>query len=260
MKRITYAVIIILVILLGCQKDYSIESIDSDIEIKLWETLDSTNRKLQLYCSTQRIYNCSNYGIKNKFSKSSGNIDINFTGILLPDMCLTAFGPARTIIDLGALSNGTYNLNIKVERKKSVGQLIITSDSYSIRLFKQNHIKIINTPLHRIPSNTIWGTVGYHTSSTSTLVQSFIDSLQFLGATAKIYPSGDYGYFEINSNGQILPPENHGNHFIEPFIFDFSGNTSDLKNLVKNYGINYGGSLSIRLYTTKGEIFRSWMQ
>lgn len=251
---------IVLLILLGCQKDYSIDSIDSDIEIKLWETFDSTNRTLQLYCLTERIYNCSNYGIKNKFNKSSDNINIDFKGILVYDMCLTALGPATTIIDLGTLSNGTYHLNINVESMKSEGQLIITSDSYSIELFNQKQIKLINTPLRRIPTNTIWGTVGYHTSSTSTLVQTFIDSLQLLGATAKTYSPGDYGYFKINPNGQILPPENHGNHFIQPFIFDFSGNTSVLKNLVRNYGKNYGDSLSIRLYTTKGEILRSWIQ
>lgn len=258
MKRIAYTTILLLVILWGCQKDYSMEVIDSDIEIKMRETLDSTKRTLQFYCSTERIYNCSNYGISNTFSKSSDNIDIDFREILIYDMCLTSLGPATTLIDLGALSNGTYNLNIKVERKRNEGQLIVTSDHYAISINNQKQLKISNTPLYRIPANTIWGTVGYHLSSTSTLVQTLIDSLQILGATAQNYQSGDYGYFEINTSGQILPPQNHGNHFIQPFIFNYPGNTSELNNLVKNYGANYGDSLSIRLYTTKGEIFRSW--
>jgi YbbR domain-containing protein len=161
MKQLSYTAVIFLVILLGCQKDYSIDSIDSDIEIRLWETVDSTNRTLQLICTTERIYNCSNYTIKNTFSKSSNIINIDFKGIYIGDICLTAFGPANTVIDLGTLSNGTYNLNIKVEGKKSEGHLIVTDDYYAIELNKRRQIIIMNSPLFRIPANTIYGQVGY---------------------------------------------------------------------------------------------------
>jgi hypothetical protein len=259
MRRLTH-ITIFLLLLCGCKKDASVDKIDSDIKIKMWETVDSTKRTLLFYCSTEREYGCSNYGISKTFNKSSDNIDIDFNGILVYDLCLTSIGPATTTIDLGTLSSGTYNLDIKVERKKSEGQLIVTSDYYAITLDKQKKLQIINSPLHRIPTNTIWGTVGYHTSSTTTLVQTFIDSLQLLGATAQTYQSGYYGYFQINSSGQILPPQNSGYYFIRPYIFNCTGNTSALKTLVKNYGTNYSDSLSIILYTTKGEIFRSWTQ
>lgn len=254
MKRLTHTTILLL-LLCGCRKDASVDKIDSNIKIKMWETVDSTKRTLQFYCSTEKEYGCTNYGIIKTFSKSSDNIDIDFNGILIYDLCLTAIGPATTTIDLGTLSNGTYNLDIKVERKKSCGQLIVTSDYYAITLDKQKQLQIINSPLQRIPANTIWGTVGYHTSSTATLVQTFIDSLQILGATVQTYQSGDYGYFQINSSGQILPPQGHGYYFIRPFIFNYAGNTSALKTLVKKYWTSYGNSLSIMLYTTKGEIF-----
>jgi len=257
MRRLTHTTILLL-LLCSCRKDAPVDQIGSDIKIKMLETVDSTKRTLQFYCSTEKEYSCSNYGISKTFSKSSDNIDIDFNGIIISNLCLTSIGPATTTIDLGTLSNGTYNLDIKVERKKSSGQLIVTSDHYTITLDKQKQLQIINSPLQRIPTNTIWGTVGYHTSSTATLVQTFIDTLQILGATAQTYQSGDYGYFQINSSGQISPPQNHGYYFIRPFIFNYAGNTSTLKTLVKNYGTNYGNSLNIRLYTTKGEIFRSW--
>ncbi len=225
----------------------------------MWETLDSTKRTLQFYCSTEKVYGCSNYSINKTLRKSSDNINIDFSGILIYDFCLTSLGPATTIVDLGTLSSGTYNLNIKVDRNRGEGRLIVTSDYYVIELDKQKQLKIINTPLHRVPTNTIWGTVGYHRSSTATLVQTFIDSLQFLGATAQTYQSGHYGYFEINSRGEIILPQNHGYYYIRPFIFNYDSNTSSLKKIVKNYGANYGDSLIINLYTTKGELFRSWI-
>ncbi len=251
---------LLLLLLCGCRKDYySVDKIDSNIRIKMWETLDSTKRTLPFYCSTEKVYGCSNYGISTTFSKFYNNIEIDFNEVLIYDWCLTSLGPATTIIDHGTLSNGTYNLNINVDRHKSEGRLMVKSDYYAIELDKQKQLIIINTTLHRIPANTIWGTVGYHRSSTATLVQTFIDSLQFLGATAQTYQSGDYGYFEIDSSGQIITPQNHGYHFIRPFIFNYDSNTSSLKKIVKNYGANNGDSLIINLYTTKGELFRSWI-
>lgn len=235
------------------------EKVDSDIKIEMWETMDSTKRTLQFNCSTEKAYGCSNYGISKTFSKSSDKIDIDFNGILIYDFCLTALGPATTTIDFGTLPNGTYNLNIKVAKEKSNGQLIVTPDYYEIKLDNQKQLQIINSPLQRVPTNTIWGTVGYHTSSSATLVQSFINSLQNLGATTQTYQSGDYGYFQVDSSGQILPPQNHGYYFVKPFILNYNGNTSALHTLVKDYGVNYGDALTITLYTTKGEIFRSWM-
>jgi hypothetical protein len=259
MKRIIHATIVFIVFSsAGCGKEYSRQMIDSDIGVRMWEILDSTKRILQIRCATEKYYNCMNYQISKTIRKTSDKIDIHFNGILVSDVCLTAFGPATTIIDLGKLSNRTYNLNIKVEGYKNEGKLIVTSEYYAIELNNQNQIQIANNILYRIPANTIWGTVGYHIGSTEPLAQTFIDSLQFFGATAQTYQPGNYGEFEIESSGQIIVPTSY--NFRQPFVFNYSGNTSKLKRLVKSYGANYGDSLSIILHTTKGEIFRSWMQ
>ncbi len=259
MKQLIY-ITVILSLLCSCRKDSAEDKIDSDIKIKMWETVDSTKRTLQFYCSTKKEYSCSNYEISKWFGASSNNVDLYFQSIIVYDFCLTSIGPATTTIDLGTLASGTYNLDIKVEQEKSEGHLIVTPDSYTIKLDKQVQLQIVNPSLKRVPENSIWGTVGYHTNATETLVQSFIDSLQFLGVISQTYPPGDYGYFKINSVGQIVPPQNHGYYFIRPFIYHYSGNSFALETLVKNYGAAYDDSLNIILYTTKGEIFRSWMQ
>jgi hypothetical protein len=257
-KRLQHSAILFIVLVSGgCGIDFSVEKIDSNIIIVMWETVDSTNRTLELRCFTERDYECTNFAISKTFSKFFNNVEIDFIGIRRSYTCLTAFGPARTRIDLGTLSNRTYNLDITVDRKKSEGQLIVTPEYYEIRLDNQQQLIIRNSPLHRIPANTIWGTVGYHTGSTAELAQTFIDSLQILGAKAQAYQPGNYGYFEINSSGQIITPQNY--KITQPFIFNYSNNTSTLKKLVRNYGANYGDSMHIILYSTKGEIFRSWV-
>jgi len=194
------------------------------------------------------------------FSISSDKIVIDFNGIIRSDFCLTSTGPASTTIDLGSLSNGNYDLEIQVEGKKSVGLLIVTPDFYAINLDKPRQLQIKFSPLIRVPDNTIWGTIGYASSSYSAMAQTFIDSLQYFGATPGSYLPGDYNYFEINSSGQIISPSNGGGYyFAQSYIFNYAENTSTLKTLVNNYGHNSGDTLSIILYTTKGEIFRSWM-
>lgn len=257
MKLLTKATMLFLVILFGCQKDYTVEPIDSDIEIYLWETLGTSNRTLHFNCATERIYGCYNYTISTKYKETSDNIKIDFNGVIIPEFCLTALGPAKSTVDLGSLSTGTYNLNIEVEGKKSKGKLIVSPESYAIEITNPKQIKIKNSPLYRIPGGTIWGTVGHHAASSAALAQSFIDSLQTIGAKAKTYQSGDYGYFKIDANGEIVTPEGHGYYYIKPFVFAFTGNNRDLIALVKSYGRDYGQLLNIYLYMASGEQLHS---
>lgn len=247
-------------LIVACKKDSMESRIDSDVKISMWEYSDSTGRKLELKCETDKSYGCCNYTILHSLSVSGSNIEINFTGIYQPDMCLTSFGPATTSVDLSSLPNGSYPLTIRVERRKSQGNLIVTSDYYEIDLDETRSVEIITPVLRRIPANTIWGTVGYHSNATSMLVQSFVDSLQFYGAAIQPNAPGYYGYFDIDANNAILPPDNHGYYFIRPFIFSYSGNSHSIKTLVRNYGLNFGDSLNIDLRSTQGHHFMSWVQ
>ena len=251
--------LILLLLFYGCEKDHNIENINSDIIITLWENLENSGRSFELKCETEEEYPCCNYSILNDFSINYKSISINFKKISKPEVCLTAFGPAKAYLNFGYLANDTYDLEIKVINRKSYGKLTVTDNYYSIDLYYQKKIQLTQYTLNRIPQNTIWGTIEYYTNTSSNLAQSFIDSLQILGATSKTYNSGEYGYFNINSSGSIEPPQNHGYYLIKPYIFEYRNNMDSLKTLVSNYGINYGDSLSIILYNDKGEKFMSWV-
>lgn len=253
-------ILLFAVLLVTCRKDSMESKIDSDIKISMWENSDSTGRVLEFQCETEKVYGCCNYTILHSLTINGSNIEIHFTGIYQPQMCLTSFGPARATIELASLPNGTYPLTIRVERHKSRGHLIVTSDYYEIDLDETARLEIMTPVLRRIPTNTIWGTVGYHSNSSSMLVQSFVDSLQFSGASVQTYTPGYYGYFEIDQNNAIMPPENHGYYFIRPFIFAYSGNSENIRTLVRNYGVNFGDSLNIDLRSTRGDHFMSWVQ
>lgn len=252
--------IILVFLFSACKKDESVKINESAINIKMWETIGSAQRTMKLYCSTEKNYPCFNYSINYSLSTNNEVIIIDFIGVVEPEVCATAMGPASASIDLGTVPNGTYNFEISVDKQKSKGALIVTSDYFKIDLDSQQNLLLPYTVLNRIPNGTIWGTIGYHTASSATIAQSFVDALESLGASAQPYNAGEYGYFKIDASGQILTPENHGNYFNRPFIYHYTGNTQDLENIVKDYGQNHGDLLKISLFTTNGEEFRSWMQ
>ena len=239
----------------------SISSIDSVINIRMVETFNISPRTVQFYCSTSKTYPCCNYSINVEHQRLSNVIDISFKNIIEHDICLTALGTATAVIDLGALSNGTYRLNFHNGNVRHIGELIVTSERYKINISDNPAFRFTNTPLNRIPAQTIWGTIGYHKQETSSLVQSFIAELIGLGATKKFYNSGVYDGFDIDKKGDIVQPgKDSGYWFAQSFIFHYSGNIDNVEQLVKQYAHDYGVEyMYISVYSDKGENFLSWM-
>ena len=78
-------------------------------------------------------------------------------------------------------------------------------------------IKINGPILKRIPNNIIWGTVGYHNSTSIDKVNDFINSIKAVGALDVNLANGNYNYFEIENNN-IKEPTNKGYHYTKTFI------------------------------------------
>ena len=256
--------LLILLVALGlnsCKKSdtSSTSAFDDNIKIKMSETVDSVKRTLFLNCFTEKIYGCSNYGIQSTFVLTDNKITINFIQVIVPSICLTSLGPASTIIKLDGLPNKTYEIELNFGATKISGQLNVSASSFKATLPTQTKVQFVNPELGRVPNNTIYGTVHYHVTSTTTTVQKFIDSLQFYGAASTLYPQGDYGNFQIESTGQIKQVQDPGYYFTRYYIYNYSSNSAQLKSLVRRFGINYPDSLLITLYTTKGETFYSWV-
>lgn len=258
MKRYFIFILLIFFGLHSCKKTETTSTFNENLKIKMSETVDSTKRTLFLNCFTEKIYECSNYGIQSTYLLTNDKITINFIQIVAPSICLTSLGPASTLIKLEGLTNKIYEIELNFGATKISGQLDVSASSFKATLPTQTKVQFVNPDLGRVPNNTIYGTVHYHIASTVTTVQRFIDSLQFYGATPTIYPQGDYGQFQIESNGQIKQTQDLGYYFTRYYIFNYSGNSGQLKSLVRRFGINYPDSLLVTLNTTKGETFYSW--
>ncbi|MEI7735560.1 MAG: hypothetical protein WCI49_08835 [Ferruginibacter sp.] len=249
-------------LLASCHKEDSpaATNFDGNIKIRMSETVDSTKRVLTLTCFTEKIYGCSNLSIQTSHTITSGKITINFIKIAESYICLTSLGPAYTIINFDKIPIGVYELELNFGNSKVAGQLNVSTGSFVASVPVQTKVQFINPDLKRVPDNTIFGTVHYHAAGTATLVQQFIDSLQYFGATATVYPQGDYGQFQIEAGGSIKQTQDPGYYFTRYYIFNYTGNNNLLKNLVQRYGNNYPSELLITLNSTRGQVFYSWVK
>jgi hypothetical protein len=234
-------------------------AIDSRINIKLSEELLQDKRDLYLYCHTERIYGCINYGIDYYVYKGANSFKIKFNSVVISDICLTALGPASCRIELGELSEGTYNSNLEVNGKAELAILTVTNDSYKITHTPGFDFKFDNAEIKRVPDNLIWGSIGYINDSLANVVNTFLDSLQILGAAPVNLSAGDYGFFKIDSFSNIIPPENHGFPFIKMYLFDCHNHLEDVKGLMKRIQHQYVNQIYISCNTWQGDIYYGWI-
>jgi len=247
------SILLVLLAIVGCDS-VSYKGVDSEIVISISEELPS--RELKMHFKTTRIYDVYDNQIKLSWRKTQMGFDVLFQGVLETGM-LTAIGPATATINLGALNTGTYQLTLRNEQETFKGQLFVVNDKYTIRLNSNSGFQVQNSPLNRIPDNTIWGLVGYHTEETTPLVQSFFSELIELGVMKKSFAPGDYNRFQIDKDGDIIN-YNGGYWFNQAFIFYYSEDSSELDKFLKQWSELHGTTMSIRIYTAKGEQFFSW--
>lgn len=233
-------------------------NIDSKINIRMVERFEQSPRTFQLYCATEKAYPCGNFPIIAQVRQSANQIDIAFKGV--PNnigICLTSVEPATTTIDLGALNEGTYTLNLHNGGVTQTGTLVVEAGSYTAVFDESEAFAFADKQLNRIPEQTIWGLIGYAQAETAAQADAFLDALIGVGAEKRSYTPGDYREFWIDANGEITdyPGALWGYYFDRPFVFHYSDDLAEIDRLVRQYK----DVMSIRVHTDKGERFLSWM-
>jgi hypothetical protein len=134
--------------------------------------------------------------------------------------------------------------------------LIVTDTSYEISNGTGSWTYIASSLINRIPAYTIWGSFSSGNASANLIANSFVDSLDTIGATARTFSPGDYAYFTVGSNGQIVD-QNVTSIFHSAFAFVYHGDLALVKNLVLEYGTEYGSNILITVFAYDGEEFIS---
>jgi len=245
---------------ISCEKttSYEYQLIDSDIVIRMSEELGNPTRSFELGLQTDKAYPCINYSLITNSTSTTDKISIEVLGINAPTICLTAIGPAGSTIPITNVQNKSYDIDFKIGNNISTGKLICTSNEFKLQMNDLLQIKINGPILKRVPVNTIWGTVGYHNSTTIDKVNDFISSIKAAGASEVNLEDGNYNYFEIE-NGKIKETTSSGYWFTKTFVYKFSGDKNLVRSIVKDYSKNFGDLMSISVYGDMGEEFLGWI-
>jgi hypothetical protein len=233
--------------------------IDSKISIETREVLGSESRSLTFYCRTEKSYPCINYPLAFSLNKANGKYELTFSGIIETKICLTAIGPATATVNLNNVPNGFYSFEVNNANLQNCGNLKVSDSEIVLNFSKQNGIEIVRAKTLRVPTNTFWGTIGYHTPDSEKLVADFLQKLKEEGALFSKQKPGHYFYYEIDNKGEIISnKENSGYHYVSAFVFQFNGNESDFKEKVKKIASSYFDDLYIYINSSKGETINNW--
>lgn len=260
--RRTFLLLHLMPLLWGCQyDDYSVDPphhpINSEIVVEFQEILNKGPRTIKVFAMTDTVYSCFNNRIDIRTETDDDAFKITYTGISFPAICADAFGPARAVVDLGPLLNGQYWLELNHGGRKNKGLLIITETDIDLLFAQLDGIQLLRTNLKRVPPQTYWGRIGYHEETSIALVDDFLKRLEDSGASFGKQVPGDYGYYQIDGEGEIKDPENHGKRFIRSVIFQYDGNATELKELIRSGGGLDISELSVLITSFEGEVINN---
>jgi hypothetical protein len=237
----------------GCKKDDEIGNIP-DLTIQMYQVSSPSGSILTTYFAGGS-YECMNVLLNKTLSISGNTINIDFTSTSYTDgTCHETTYPdkAQAIaeINFGYLSNGTYTLNISMNRRTYKGSLTVTDSKFRMELNANQKIKFYlnKQEISRVPTNAFYGGVR---SLGTTPISNYLDTFSALGVTTRTYPTGDYGNFYIQPSGQMYANQFYG--YDSSFVLSFSGDINQIIN-VSQY---YKDSLSVysEWYDGKGNHF-----
>jgi len=241
------------VFLSGCMKDNEDkDEVGCDVQLTLYEDLQSDPNKLILVSQTEEVFECANYSLESTFQLTSEGVRADYTGITVPSVCVTQNGPA---VSQGyfPLDEGNYELELYVDEELNTGSLSVTDSLYVLKMDVQPSIDVLTDSLWRIEEGLYWGSVVYFDTEHEELVDNFVDSLNLLDVTYPELHHGYYGYFNYNEEGlEVTAPDNG---YIRGIVFKSNGDSDvDVKNTILSYAVNYPQQLTIKFVNYKGDI------
>jgi hypothetical protein len=208
-----------------------------------------------VFISTDSIYPCCNWtlDIYQRNTGHAASFDIN--GIDIPDMCLTALGPA-TFESSIHFSEGQYL--VEITNGHTIDQLSFQVSDTLIRLVEADtsFIKLKDELIWRYRENTFVYSCGT-TEATAWMYSAFQDSLLAIDGVKQ---------FWFSEEGQIPYPRKPAGHYVDHDCLFFSYSTNDVWEAVKDKLIeftaheiteNTGVGLYVRNY--KNDSILSWM-
>lgn len=235
------------------------EPIDGNIQFGISESYANYNLpshpQIFLSLKTEKIYGCMNYQIANTITIKNGTVDVRISGITVPEICLTALGPAtaKTSLDL---PNGNYKLVLHSGTFSNSYNLSVTDRSISIDPSSYSETQPLYRLYWRYPPTSFVYVCGTLTQD-STICTDFLDTLK-----SKM----DLQEFVFPDSGKVpYPTASDGHYYDMPAKYFYYKNDAafdKIGDIMKEYKVKYlsnktGYGISIINWMNKS--FYSWL-
>ena len=231
-----------------------VPDVDDEFYLDIWEALTPQGRFLEFHLRTIANEPCLHTSIDYEFQQTNRELAISINEIVREEGCEAGEAPATaTIQSYSPLPGGYYPLFVDLREKvSSDGQVVVTSEAYTINLEDGGGILLLRPELLRIPDESIWGYLSFDDEALETVAETFVADLQSI---SKIRPlrEGYYGYFTVNNKGALRFPNNIAPNDARTFSYRYDGEREALLNLLENYRSAYGEALKIKIFNTLGE-------
>lgn len=148
--RIFFLFIITAVVFSSCstQSADADGKVGSDIKVILQEEISEEGSKLVIRSETFEIFSCYNFSIVTQQQFGNNAITITYSGILKPELCLTALGPAQSL-ELFGLKNGIYKIVFVNDGVKNEGELTVDDEEYVLEIKDPKNVFVETGVLNR---------------------------------------------------------------------------------------------------------------
>lgn len=137
-------------LLMACDEEEAVLTpIDSDILIEVKEVTSGGSGRIVITGKTEKEYNCYNNTIATTKKITHNTIEVTFKAVEGDERCATALGPATTEVDLGALGNGEYTLQLYTANDMNEGLLKVTATEIRLEFSQQKGIDILTPVVQR---------------------------------------------------------------------------------------------------------------
>jgi hypothetical protein len=231
-------------------------SIDRDIEFMPEEIYNDgaiQTPSLKLKLITSEIFPCVNYDLSTTEFTNGNELVIRFDEIITPEICLTAFGPAISYIDLPENTDKITFINGNIIDKYSIE---INQEDISIILIEKNFTDFLHDKTFRIPENSFAYVSGTNTNNTNI----YYDFLEILNQNP------NFEEFDFEGDGRIPYPESSDGHWVNHpskfFTYSNFDEFNDLARILNNYSsenIEENSGVSIAIYSWNNTSFYSWV-
>jgi hypothetical protein len=187
MKKILLLYLFLFLVVSGCSliednddNDENLRSLEGKLLLELYEGYEDnqlpSNPVIFLRLKTEKIYECSNFGISSSYNIRGDRIEILVNGIYEPEICLTALGPAVTKYQIGDLK-GTFNVTIRSQRFTDEFKLVIDENFIRIEGDGSQNITVKDRYFNRYPERSFVYLCGTTLADTA-LCRMFIDTVK----------------------------------------------------------------------------------